>query len=78
MFDPEPTEAGLEPLSPRERETLILIAKGYRLNEVAQALGITRNTAAGYIKNVYRKLEVTSRAEAALAAARLGLVNREF
>lgn len=78
MFDPEPTEVGLEQLSPREKETLVLIAKGYRLNEVAQSLGITRNTAAGYIKNVYRKLEVTSRAEAALAAARLGLVNREF
>jgi len=78
VFDPEPTESGLEHLSPRERETLVLIAKGYRLNEVAEALGVTRNTAAGYIKNVYRKLEVTSRAEAALAAARLGLVNREF
>lgn len=78
VFDPEPTETGLEQLSPRERETLILIAKGYRLNEVAESLGITRNTAAGYIKNVYRKLEVTSRAEAALAASRLGLVNKEF
>lgn len=78
MFDPEPTETGLEHLSPREKETLTLIAKGYRLNEVAESLGVTRNTAAGYIKNVYRKLEVTSRAEAALAAARLGLVNKEF
>lgn len=78
VFDPEPTEAGLERLSPRERETLTLIAKGYRLNEVAQALGVTRNTAAGYIKNVYRKLEVTSRAEAALAASRMGLVNSQF
>lgn len=78
MFDPEPTESGLEQLSPRERETLIFIAKGYRLNEVAAALGVTRNTAAGYIKNVYRKLEVTSRAQAALAAARLGLVNKQF
>lgn len=78
MFDPEPTETGLEQLSPRETETLILIAKGYRLNEVAASMGVTRNTAAGYIKNVYRKLEVTSRAEAALAAARLGLINQEF
>lgn len=78
VFDPEPTETGLEHLSPRERETLILIAKGYRLNEVADSMGVTRNTAAGYIKNVYRKLEVTSRAEAALAASRLGLINPEF
>ena len=65
------------PLTVRERETLILIAKGYRLNEVAESMAVTRNTAASYIKNVYRKLEVNSRAEAALAAARMGLVTSE-
>lgn len=61
-------------LSPREREVLTLIAKGMRLPEVADMLGITRNTAAGYIKSVYRKLGVSTRAEAALKAANLGLV----
>ncbi|MFP5306940.1 MAG: LuxR C-terminal-related transcriptional regulator, partial [Gammaproteobacteria bacterium] len=45
-----------------------------RLPEVAEMLGISRNTAAGYIKSVYRKLGVSSRAEAALKAANLGLV----
>ncbi|MCK5769028.1 response regulator [Algiphilus sp.] len=77
MFAPDTADgAPVQPdkLSPRERETLILIAKGYRLNEVADTLGVTRNTAAGYIKSVYRKLEVNSRAEAALAAARMGLI----
>lgn len=78
MFEPPPGEASEERLSPREKETLVLIAKGYRLNEVATTLGVTRNTAAGYIKSVYRKLEVSSRAEAALAAARLGLVGNEL
>lgn len=78
-FVPAPTAAtpprdGL--LAPRERETLTLIAKGYQLGEVAAALGVTRNTAAGYIKGVYRKLEISSRAEAALVAARMGLVGR--
>ena len=67
-------EAGAN-LSPRERETLTLIAKGFRLPEVAAQLGVTRNTAAGFIKTVYRKLNVTSRAEATLQAARMGLVN---
>jgi DNA-binding CsgD family transcriptional regulator len=61
-------------LSPREREVLTLIAKGMRLPEVSDMLGITRNTAAGYIKSVYRKLGVSTRAEAALKAANLGLV----
>lgn len=63
-----------EDLSPRERETLTLVAKGYRLPEVAQSLGVTRSTAATYIKTVYRKLAVTSRAEAALEASRRGLL----
>lgn len=61
-------------LSPREREVLMLIAKGMRLPEVAEMLGISRNTTAGYIKSVYRKLGVSTRAEAALKAANLGLV----
>lgn len=64
-----------EKLSPRESETLTLIAKGFKLPDVADKLGVTRNTAAGFIKNVYRKLKISSRAEATLEAARRGLVN---
>ncbi len=80
VFGDEPGRAaGTEqPLSPRERETLVLIAKGCRLPEVALHLGVTRNTAAGFIKNVYRKLEVSSRAEATIEATRLGLVNPQI
>ncbi|MGH9510447.1 MAG: LuxR C-terminal-related transcriptional regulator, partial [Terriglobales bacterium] len=63
------------PLSTRERETLVLIAKGFKLPEVAEQLGVTRNTAAGFIKSIYRKLNISSRAEATLEAARMGLVN---
>lgn len=65
-------------LTPRERETLTLIAKGLRLPEVAQQLGVTRHTAAGFIKAIYRKLNINSRAEAALEAARLGLVRTDL
>jgi DNA-binding CsgD family transcriptional regulator len=50
------------------------VAKGFTLAEVAQQFGVTRNTVAAHIKNVYRKLNVSSRAEAALEAARRGLV----
>lgn len=74
IFSDEQVAEPSTPLSPREREVLTLIAKGFRLPDVAQTLGVTRNTAAGYIKAVYRKLGVTSRAEAALEANRLGLV----
>lgn len=62
-------------LSNRERETLVLIAKGFRLPEVAAQLGVSRNTAAGFIKAIYRKLDISSRAEATLEATRMGLVD---
>lgn len=65
-------------LSARERETLVLIAKGLRLPDVAQHLNVSRNTAAGYIKSIYRKLRVSSRAEAALEAVRMGLVRNDL
>lgn len=61
-------------LTDREIEVLTLIAKGIKLPEVSTMLNISRNTAAGYVKEIYRKLNVSSRAEVALEAARLGLI----
>jgi DNA-binding NarL/FixJ family response regulator len=66
--------AGEVALSEREREILTLLAKGLTVSRAAEMLGVTRNTAAGYAKSVYRKLNITTRAEAALEAARRGLV----
>lgn len=68
-------DGGARKLSARESETLVLIAKGYKIAEVAAALGVSANTAHEFVKNVYRKLKVGSRAEATLEAARRGLVN---
>lgn len=67
-------EDQLLPLSAREQEVLMLIAKGLQIAQVAQALGITANTVCSHIKNIYRKRSVSSRAEAALEAKRLGLI----
>jgi DNA-binding NarL/FixJ family response regulator len=61
-------------LSNRETEVLTLIAKGMNRGDIARLLGISSNTAAGYIKTIYQKLNIASRAEATLEAARLGLV----
>lgn len=63
------------PLSPRETEVLTLIARGYTVRSVAEALGMSYNTAAGHLKSIYQKLSVNSRAEAAMEAVRLGVVN---
>jgi DNA-binding CsgD family transcriptional regulator len=73
----DPPDASPHPdLTPREMEVLELIAKGFTLVQVGKALGITRHTAAGYVKTVYRKLEVSSRAEATREAMRMGMIDR--
>jgi DNA-binding NarL/FixJ family response regulator len=61
-------------LTPRETDVLRLIGRGLRNNEAAAALGISKMTVTDYIKTIYRKLDVSSRAEAALEASRRGLV----
>lgn len=61
-------------LSPRETEVLSYIGRGLRVAEAARVLGLTEHTVAGYVKTLYRKLNISSRAEAALEAARRGLV----
>lgn len=60
-------------LTPRERDVLARIGQGLRNHEVAKALGIGESTVAGHIKSIYGKLGISSRAEAAWHAARLGL-----
>lgn len=61
-------------LSPREREVLGLIARGLRIADAARALGMAEGTAASHVKSIYRKLDIGSRAEAALHASRMGLI----
>lgn len=63
-----------ERLSPREEDVLLLLAKGYSNREAASVLQLTPNTIAGYIKNIYRKLQINNRAEATAQAIRLGLL----
>lgn len=60
-------------LTARERDVLGLVGRGLRNSEVAQALQLSDHTVAGYIKSIYRKLDISSRAEASWHAARLGL-----
>jgi DNA-binding NarL/FixJ family response regulator len=68
---PRPDDAGL---TARESETLSLIAKGLTIAEAATRMGLRPQTVASYVKTIYEKLNVTSRAEATLAAVRRGLV----
>ena len=63
-------------LTERESEVLLRVAKGYTLPEIGVQLSLSRHTIADYVKQIYRKLNVSSRAEAALEAQRLGLFAR--
>lgn len=59
-------------LSAREAEVLRLVARGHTLEEVAQALGVSRHTVRSFVRRIYDKLQVGTRAEAVRAAARQG------
>lgn len=60
-------------LTPREEETLTLLSRGLTVPEAAARMGLSPQTVAGYVKVVYQKLQVTSRAEATREAIRRGL-----
>jgi len=62
-------------LTPREQDVLILVAKGYAVPQVADFLTIKKSTCYGYVKDIYRKLKINSRAEATLEAAKMGLIS---
>lgn len=61
-------------LTPRELEVLTLAARGLRVKEIAAVLAVSPHTAGDHLKSIYRKLNISSRAEAAVEAARRGLV----
>ena len=63
-------------LTGRETDVLALISRGLRNSEVAEILGLSPTTVASYIKNIYQKLGISSRAEASWHALRMGL-NRD-
>jgi DNA-binding NarL/FixJ family response regulator len=60
-------------LTQRESEVLLRVAKGFTRPEIGVQLGLSHHTIADYVQQIYRKLNVSSRAEAALEAQRLGL-----
>ena len=69
-----PPPANLAPLTPRESEVLTYLSKGFTIREISDLLGIRWFTVNDHIKSIYRKLDVSSRAEAAVLAAKQGLV----
>ena len=61
---PEPApDADLDQLTPREREVLQHIARGYLYKEIALRLGISTKTVEAHVSAVLRKLQLSSRHE---------------
>jgi NarL family two-component system response regulator LiaR len=66
-------DARAEQLTPREREVLALIGRGFANKRIALELGIAEKTVKTHVGNVLSKLGVSDRTQAALYAARIGL-----
>lgn len=65
--------APLDQLTPREYEILTLLAAGESNARIARKLGVTEKTVRNQLTNVFSKLEVADRVQAALLALRMGI-----
>ncbi len=63
----------LNPLTPREKEVLAELTKGKSNREIASSLFVTEKTVKTHISNIFTKLEVQDRTQAALYAVKHGL-----
>lgn len=64
-------------LTPREREVLLLIARGYSNAEIAEAFVVSEGTVKTHVKRILGKLEVRDRTQAAVFAFDSGFVTPE-
>ena len=74
LFADRTTQAPTERLSTREREVLVLVAKGSANKQIARQLGISEKTVKGHLTHVFQALGVVDRTQAALWAERHGLL----
>jgi len=70
--EPAPALSEAGELSPREQEVLELLARGYLYKEIAERLNISVPTVNTYVRRMYEKLHVRSRAQAVAKYAHLG------
>lgn len=67
----------LAKLSPREREVLVLVAKGFTNQSIGKQLFISDKTVKNYVTSIRRKLGLENRIQIALYAISQGIVNLE-
>ena len=64
----------IDRLTPREREVLVLVGRGFANKRIALELGLAEKTVKAHVGHVLAKLGVSDRTQAAIAAVRAGLV----
>ncbi len=69
-----PLETTRPLLSAREHEVLELITKGFTADEIAELISVSRHTVLTFVRRIYKKLQVTSKAEAIYEARHQGLL----
>jgi DNA-binding NarL/FixJ family response regulator len=70
----EPDRSVLDPLTTREREVLVLIARGLSNREIARWLTLSVETVKTHVKRIFMKLGIRDRAQAVVVAYEAGLV----
>ena len=75
MMEKSEDRLKLDNLTEREVEVLKLLAVGMYNKEVAESLEISERTVKNHVSNIFKKLDVTDRTQAAVFAIRNGLVN---
>jgi DNA-binding NarL/FixJ family response regulator len=63
-----PVAPAIETLTPREREVLTLLGEGLSNQDIARRLALAERTVKAHVSNLFAKLSVTSRTQAALIA----------
>ena len=76
LADRVPHPTGAVQLTGREREVLELIVAGMANKQIARRLGISEKTVKGHLTNLFQRIGVTDRTQAALWAERTGALRR--
>ena len=67
-----PTAQRDDPLTPKERQVLHLVARGFTYDEAATRIGVSVSTVRTHVRNIYGKLDVHNKTEAVFEARALG------
>ena len=74
LATPESHDTTRTLLSKREQQVLELITKGFTADEIAELISVSRHTVQTFVRRIYKKLQVTSKAEAIYEARHHGLL----